>query len=196
MSWQIDYSHSTIEFWARHMMVAKVRGEFTGFDGTIELDEAHPERTHVNVKIDAASIDTRLEARDEHLRSADFLDVAQFPTLDFVSRRVEVLGDNRARLVGDLTIHGVTREVTMDVEYAGQARSPWGTTSAGFSASTTIQRKDWGLQWNQTLETGGLLVGDDIHIAIELELMQPVEVPETVPETIPVAVPQRELIPA
>jgi polyisoprenoid-binding protein YceI len=191
MAWQIDAAHSSIEFSVRHMMVAKVRGEFTRFDGTIDLDEAHPERTSVNIEIDAASIDTRLEPRDTHLRSADFLDAETYPTLDFVSRRVTRQGKDRAQLVGDLSIRGVKKEVTLDVEYAGQAKSPWGTTSTGFSAQTKISRKDWGLNWNQALETGGLLVGDEITIRIELELMQPIEMPlvapvEATPELEPV----------
>lgn len=181
MAWQIDATHSSIEFSVRHMMVAKVRGEFTRFDGDVILDEEHPERSTVNIRIDAASIDTRLEARDTHLRSADFLDAETYPTLDFVSRRVALQGKDRAQLVGDLTIRGVTKEVTLDVEYAGQAKSPWGTTSAGFSAQTKISRKDWGLNWNQALETGGLLVGDEITIRIELELMQPIEMPLVAP---------------
>jgi len=172
MTWQIDPAHSQIQFSARHMMVSKIRGAFTRFDGTIALDEARPERTQVAITIDAASIDTRLEARDTHLRSADFLDAERYPTIEFVGRRIERTGDDRARMVGDLTIRGVTKEVALDVVYAGQAKSPWGTTSAGFSARTTIQRKDWGLNWNQAIETGGFLVGDDIAIDIELELIE------------------------
>ena len=193
MAWQIDHSHSLIQFSVRHMMVAKVRGTFTRFDGTIALDEAHPEQSTVAIKIDAASIDTGLEGRDTHLRSPDFLDVAAFPSLDFVSRRVERLGDDRARLLGDLTIRGVTRPVALDVEYAGQARSPWGTTSAGFSARAKISRKDWGLNWNQTLETGGWLVGDEVTIDIDLELVQQAAEPAVTTELEPAKVAELEL---
>lgn len=183
MTWQIDPAHSAIHFSVRHMMVSKVRGELTRFQGTIDLDEARPERSTVAVAIDAASIDTRLEARDVHLRSADFLDAERYPTIDFVSRRVERLGDDRARMVGDLTIRGVTREVALDVEYAGQSASPWGTTNAGFSARTRIKRSDWGLTWNQALETGGFLVGDELTIEIDLELIKQAETePERVLE--------------
>jgi len=171
MTWQIDPAHSHIQFGVRHMMMSKVRGAFTRWDGTIDLDEAHPERTRVAIRIDAASIDTRLAARDEHLRSADFLDAEHHPTIDFVSRRVDILGDDRARLVGDLTIRGVTREVALDVTYAGTAKSPWGTTAAGFAARGAIKRSDWGLTWNQAIETGGVLVGDEIALDIELELV-------------------------
>ena len=172
MTWQIDPAHSHIQFSVRHMMVAKVRGEFTRFEGTIDLDEQRPERSAVDIRIDAASIDTRLEARDAHLRSADFLDAEGHPSLTFTSRRIERLGDSRARLLGDLTIRGVTRPVTLGVRYEGQAKSPWGSTSAGFNATAKIHRKDWGLNWNQALETGGWLVGDEITIDIELELVK------------------------
>lgn len=175
MTWQIDPTHSQILFSARHMMVSKVRGEFTRFQGTIDLDEARPDQTRVDIAIDAASIDTRMEARDNHLRNPDFLDVENYPTIDFVSRRVERVGDDHARLVGDLTIRGVTKEVTLDVAYGGRATSPWGTTSVGFSATTTIDRKAWGLDWNQVLETGGFLVGDKIAVEIELELVRQAE---------------------
>lgn len=194
LTWKIDHAHSHIGFSARHMMVAKVRGQFGRFDGEIAFDAAQPERTRVAITIDAASIDTGLEPRDNHLRSPDFLDVEAFPTIAFASRRVELLGDDRARLVGDLTIRGVTNPVTLDVEHAGQALSPWGTTSAGFSATAKIRRKDWGLNWNQALETGGWLVGDEIAIQIELELTGQAEQPA---ERAPAAeTAERELVPA
>jgi polyisoprenoid-binding protein YceI len=172
MTWQIDSVHSRVAFSVRHMMISKVRGRFENFSGVIDFDENNPTDSTVNVEIEAASINTRAEDRDNHLRSADFLDVENHPTLTFVSKRVEVTSDNSGKLIGDLTVRGVTNEVVLDVEYAGQAKSPWGTTSAGFSATTTINRKDWGLEWNQTLETGGVLVGDKISIDIELELIK------------------------
>lgn len=172
MSWQIDQAHSHIQFAVRHMMISTVRGEFEKFNGTIDFDPENPEQSQVSVRIDAASINTRQPDRDNHLRSADFLNVEEYPVLLFESKRIERLGDNRGRVVGDLTIRDVTREVVLDVEYAGMARSPWGTTSAGFSATTTLDRKEWGLTWNQALETGGVLVGDKIKVDIEIELVK------------------------
>lgn len=172
MTWQIDPAHSHIAFAARHMMISKVRGRFENFSGNINFDENNPTASTVKVEIDAASINTRVEDRDNHLRSADFLDVENHPTLTFVSKRVEVAGDNSGKLIGDLTIRDVANEVVLDVTYAGQAKSPWGMTSAGFSASTKINRKDWGLEWNTPLETGGVLVGDIITIDIELEMVK------------------------
>lgn len=172
MAWQIDSAHSHIQFTVRHMMISKVRGSFEDFNGTVEFDEDNPTNTTVEVEIDAASINTREADRDNHLRSPDFLNADEYPTLAFKSTRVEKTGDNTGKLVGDLTIRDVTKEVVLDVEYAGQAKSPWGATSAGFSASTQINRKDWGLTWNQALETGGVLVGDQVKIDIELEIVK------------------------
>ncbi|MFQ5435320.1 MAG: YceI family protein [Anaerolineae bacterium] len=172
MSWQIDPAHSRVSFWVRHMMIAKVRGRFDKFSGVIDFNESDPEASKVNIEIEAASINTREQQRDDHLRSPDFLDAANFPTLTFVSKRVEKTGEDTGKLIGDLTIRGISKEVTLDVEYAGQAKSPWGMTSAGFSASTSINRKDWELNWNQVLETGGFLVGDKINIDIEVEIVK------------------------
>ena len=177
MSWQIDSAHSEIGFTVRHMMISKVNGQFESFSGEINYNPENPAATTVVVTIDTASIMTREEKRDGHLKSPDFFDVAQYPTMVFKSNRVEPQGANTGKLYGDLTIRDVTRPVVLDVEYAGTALSPWGTTSAGFSATTKINRKDWGLTWNQALETGGVLVGEEIKIAIELEL---VKVPEEV----------------
>ena len=172
MTWQIDSSHSHVAFSARHMMISKVRGRFEHFSGIINFDEKNPAASSVSVEIDTASIDTRDEQRDGHLRSPDFLDADNHPKLIFQSKRVEQTSSDSGKLIGDLTIRGVTKEVALDVEYAGQAKSPWGTTSAGFSGTTTINRKDWGLEWNQVLETGGVLVGDKVKIDIELELVK------------------------
>lgn len=176
MSWQIDTAHTHIQFSARHMMISKVRGEFDRFSGTVHLDENAPENTTVEVQIEAASVNTRNTDRDNHLKSPDFFNAAEYPYLTFRSTRVERTGDDTARLHGDLTIRDVTRPAVLDVVYLGQAKSPWGAISAGFNASTTINRKDWGLTWNVALETGGMLVGEDITIEIELEL---VKQPET-----------------
>lgn len=172
MAWQLDASHSEISFSARHMMISRVRGQFESFSGSVNLDEANPEQSTVEVQIDAASINTRDAQRDGHLKSADFLDVETYPHLTFKSTSVQRTGDATAKLMGDLTIRGVTKPVTLDVTYEGQAKSPWGTTSAGFSATTKIDRKAWGLTWNQALETGGILVGEEITININLELVK------------------------
>lgn len=177
MSWQIDPAHSHVGFSVRHMMISKVRGQFERFSGTVELDEDDVTRSSVEVQIEAASINTRDAQRDAHLRSADFLNAEQYPYLIFKSKRVEQIDATHGRIIGELTIRDVTREVVLDVEYAGQSKSPWGTISAGFNAQTKINRKDWGLTWNVALETGGVLVGEDVTINIEIELVkQPEEV--------------------
>lgn len=172
MAWQIDTAHSEILFSARHMMISKVRGRFNEFGGTINFDENNPTASTVDVTIQADSINTRNGDRDGHLKSADFLNAEEYPTITFVSTNVEQTSDDEGKLTGNLTIAGVTKEVTLNVEYAGQAQSPWGSTSAGFSGSTKIDRRDFGLTWNAALETGGVLVGNDIKIEIELELVK------------------------
>ncbi len=178
MAWQIDYAHSQVEFSVRHMMISSTRGRFEKFSGTVNFNEQTPEQSSVQVEIQADSINTRDERRDGHLQSPDFLNAPEFPVLTFQSTRVEKVDDSHARIYGDLTIRGISREVVLDTEFVGKARSPWGTTNAGFSASTTIDRRDWDLTWNQTLETGGILVGDKVKIEIDLEL---IEQPEVVP---------------
>lgn len=172
MAWKIDTAHSAVHFTVRHMMISNVRGEFQRLSGTVSLDEQHPENTAVEVTLDAASINTREAQRDAHLRSADFLSVEEYPHILFKSTRVERTGEKTARLHGDLTIRGVTRPVALDVEHTGILTNPWGNLSAGFEARTRISRKDWGLTWNQALEAGGVLVGDEIKIQIELELVK------------------------
>lgn len=180
MTWQIDSAHSHIYFTARHMMISKVRGQFESFTGSVNYDEQNPTRTTVDVEVDINSLNTKEEQRDNHLRSADFFDAGNHPTLRFQSTKVEQMDEDTGKLYGNLTIRGVSKPVVLDVEYAGQAKSPWGTVSAGFSGSMTINRKDWGLNWNQALETGGMLVGDKIQIEIELELIKEPET-EAVP---------------
>jgi polyisoprenoid-binding protein YceI len=175
MNWQIDYAHSEINFTVRHMMISKVNGRFVDWSGTIDFDPENPTNTTVDVTIQMASVDTREQQRDDHLRSPDFFDVANYPEMTFKSTRINQTDDDEGKLYGDLTIRGITKPVVLDVEYAGMAKSPWGTTSTGFSASATINRKDWDLTWNQALETGGVLVGEKIRIAIELELVQQAE---------------------
>ena len=175
MAWHIDRSHSEIQFSVKHMMISTVRGRFKTFSGTIEADEQNPTAARVEVQIDAASIDTGEQKRDAHLRSPDFLNVEQYPHITFKSTKVERQDETHGKLYGELTIRDVTKPVVLGVEYAGMAKSPWGTVSAGFSAQTKINRKDWGLNWNVALETGGWLVSDELKVNIEVELVKQVE---------------------
>jgi polyisoprenoid-binding protein YceI len=170
--WALDTAHSGISFSVRHMVVAKVRGRFGTWTGNVELDEADLTRSRVEVEIDAGSIDTGVAQRDQHLRSKDFLDVEQFPTLRFRSKRIENVRGDRLDVIGELTLHGVTREVTLAVERGGQAKDPWGNQRTGFSATTSILRSDFGLTWNQALETGGVLVADRIDIELDVQAVQ------------------------
>jgi polyisoprenoid-binding protein YceI len=167
--WQLDPNHTLVEFVGKHMMITTVRGRFKGVRGTIVYDEADPSRSSVEVEIDARSLDSGVEYRDNHLKSADFLDVEHFPTITFKSTRVEPQGDDRAKVIGDLTIRDVTREVVLDTELTGGGKSPMGKQVLAFDAKTSINRKDWGLTWNLALETGGWLVADTIKIEIAAE---------------------------
>lgn len=171
MAWQIDSAHTEVLFSARHMMISKVRGAFETVNGTVNFDPNNLTTGSVEVTIDAGSINTRNEQRDGHLKSPDFLNTEAFPSITFKSTAAELSSPSTGKLIGDLTICGVTQPVTLDVEYAGTAQSPWGLTSAGFSAHTKINRKDFGLTWNQALETGGVLVGEEINIDVEVELI-------------------------
>ena len=172
MRWNIDPSHSTAEFSVRHLMITNVRGRFGKLAGTIELDADHPESSSIDVTIDATSIDTRDDKRDAHLRSPDFFDVEKFPTLVFKSTRVTPTEDGFS-VLGDLTMHGVTKPVTLEVEALSAAgKDPWGNTRIGTSAKAKLNRKDWGLNWNAALETGGVLVGEQVKIAIDVSLVQ------------------------
>lgn len=172
-AWDIDTSHSAIHFWVRHLVISKVHGRFARWAGTIELDEQDLSGSRVDVRIEAASIDTQVAERDAHLKSADFLDAANHPALTFTSRRIEKQGEGY-RVTGELSIRGVTREVTLDAEFAGLAKDPWGNQRAGFSAKTSLDRSDYGLVWNAALETGGVLVGEKVEISIELEAVKKV----------------------
>jgi polyisoprenoid-binding protein YceI len=169
--WDIDTSHSGIHFRVRHMVISKVHGRFGRWSGTLALDPQDLTRSSVDVRIDAASIDTQVADRDDHLRSADFLDAARFPELTFRSKRVEKAGAGY-RVTGDLTLHGVTREVTLEAEYAGTGKDPWGNERAGFSAAASLDRREFGLNWNAAVEAGGVLVGEKVEIAIELEAVK------------------------
>ena len=170
-SWTIDTSHSTVEFAVKHMMFTTVKGRFSDVKGSIEFDADDPARGRADITIGAASVDTRDAKRDAHLRSADFFDVDTFPTLTF--RSTKVTGTSkRFALTGDLTIHGITRPITLDVTFEGVGKDPWGIERAGFSASGTLNRKDFGLTWNAALETGGVLVGDEVKIALDVQLIK------------------------
>jgi polyisoprenoid-binding protein YceI len=171
-TWRIDPIHSHVEFAVRHLMISTVKGRFTGVDGTVLIDEANPSNDEVDVRIEASTIDTREPQRDAHLRSADFLEAEKFPHLTFKSTRITHRKGHEFRLVGDLTIRGVTQQVTLDVTEEGRVKDPWGGDRAGFSAKTKINRKDFGLNWNQLLETGGVVVGDEVKINLELELVR------------------------
>ena len=171
-TWQIDSSHTSVEFTVRHMMISNVKGQFQKTTGTITANGNDPASAKIDVTIDASSVDTRVERRDAHLKSPDFLDVAKFPTITFKSTKVEAAGPNKWTMTGDLTIHGVTRPVVLDVEGSGPPIQVMGHTRAGASATTKIKRSDFGLTWNKALETGGVLVGDDIAISIDLEAVK------------------------
>jgi polyisoprenoid-binding protein YceI len=170
-TWQIDPSHSLVELSVRHMMVSTVKGRFTAVQGSIVTADEDPTLASVTASIDASSIATGDANRDAHLRSADFLDVEHFPTITFTSKRIEGSRDEFT-LVGDLTLHGVTREVALEVTFNGQGTNPYGKTVAGFTAETKLNRKDWGLGWNVALEAGGVLVSDQIKVAIELQVVR------------------------
>lgn len=169
--WKIDTSHASADFSARHMMITTVRGGFRSVTGTIEYDPANPAASWVEAVIETASMtSTGVEQRDNHLKSPDFLDIENYPTITFKSTKVIPVGDGtRAKVTGDLTIRGVTRPVTLDVEFLGQEKTPFGTTNIGFTGTTKINREDFGLTWNMALESGGWLVGKDINITLDVE---------------------------
>jgi polyisoprenoid-binding protein YceI len=171
-TWTIDAAHAEVGFAVRHLMISTVRGRFGALNGTVTLDETNPKGSKVDVTIDVTSIDTRQEQRDAHLRSPDFFDAANFPTMHFVSKKV--VGDvtDEFQLIGDLTIRGVTKEVTLDVKAEGRGMDPWGNERAGFSAKGKISRGEFGLTWNQVLEAGGVTVSDEVKLAIDAEIVR------------------------
>jgi polyisoprenoid-binding protein YceI len=171
-TYTIDASHSRLGFVARHAMVTKVRGGFNDFAGTITIDGAQPERSSAEVSIEAASIDTRNADRDAHLRSNDFFAMEDHPQLRFVSTAIEQLDDTRYRVTGDLTLRGVTKPVTIDVDYTGTAVDPFGNTRVGFEGATTVNRKDWGVNWNAALEAGGVLVSEKVTLEVEISAIK------------------------
>ncbi len=170
--WNFDPVHSTIAFSVRHLMIAKVHGQFKAWTGTLQVDESQPANSSVEVRIEAASIDTRESQRDDHLRSPDFLDAQKFPHIVFRSTKAEKAGDGHYRVAGSFTIRDVTREIVLDVEFLGRRKDPWGGERAGFAAKTSIDRKDYGLKFNMPLEGGGVLVGDRVDIALDIEAVK------------------------
>jgi polyisoprenoid-binding protein YceI len=170
--WQFDPVHSSAEFAVRHMMVSTVKGTFKSLAGAIVYDEARPEDSQVEAQIDAASIDTGVADRDTHLRSADFFDVEKFPKLTFRSTSIEADGPHSGKMHGELTIHGVTNRVSLDVSYLGEVTDPWGNRRRGYTAETTLNRKDFGMTWNMVLDAGGVLVGDKIKVTLNIEAIE------------------------
>jgi polyisoprenoid-binding protein YceI len=173
--WEIDSSHSSVHFSVRHLVIAKVRGTFARWSGTVQVPGGDFSKATVSVTIDASSIDTGVADRDAHLKSPDFFDAAQYPELRFVGKRVEPQSGSEIDVVGDLTIKGITREVVLRVEQHGQTKDPWGNVRAAFTAKTSIDRKDFGLTWNQALETGGVMVGDRVEIEADVQAVRQVE---------------------
>lgn len=170
--WRIDPSHSAAQFSVRHMMVSTVRGQFDHISGAVNYDPAVPEAATVTVEVDAATINTRNEGRDKHLRSADFFDVEKFPKLTFVSTKVERAGEGQLKMTGNLTIHGMTKEVTFDVEGPVTPVDSGRGLRSGATATTKINRKDFGLTWNRAIEAGGVTVGDEVTLTIDIEMAE------------------------
>ncbi|MDZ4797060.1 MAG: YceI family protein [Bryobacteraceae bacterium] len=172
-TWTIDSAHSGAQFSIRHMMVANVKGAFSKISGTVEYDPGNVSASKVDATIDVTTVNTNEPQRDGHLKSPDFFDVAKFPTMRFVSKRVMAASAGKLKLLGDLTIHGVTKEVTFDVDApAGEVKEPKGGARTGASASTKVNRKDFGLVWNRVIEAGGVVVGDDVLITLDVELLR------------------------
>ncbi len=171
-TWQIDPAHTNVEFTVRHMMISNVKGQFQKTTGTITTNGSDPASATIDATIDASSVDTRVERRDNHLKSPDFLDVAKYPTITFKSTKVEADGPGKFKVTGDLTLHGVTKPVVLDVESSGAPVKVMGGLHAGASATTKIKRSDFGLTWNKALETGGVVVGDEVAISIDVEAIK------------------------
>ena len=170
-AWKLDPTHSTVEFSAKHLMITTVKGRIADVEGIIYTNEKDPKNSSVEAILKATSIDTRTDQRDQHLRSADFLNVEQYPEIKFRSTRIDG-GREEFKLTGDLTIRDVTKEITLNVRFEGQAKDPWGGERVGFSATGKIDRRDFGLTWNQVLETGGVVVGNEIKIELEVQAVK------------------------
>jgi polyisoprenoid-binding protein YceI len=171
-TYNIDTAHSGIHFTVRHMVVSKVRGAFLRWQGTVGFDEQNPSASKVSVRIEAASVDTREPKRDAHLRSPDFFDTEKYPELSFESTKVEKLEDGEYRVTGDLTLHGITKPVVLSASFLGAGKDPWGNRRLGFEAHASLNRKEFGLGWNQVLEAGGVLVGEKIEIDLDVEAIE------------------------
>jgi polyisoprenoid-binding protein YceI len=171
-TWQLDPSHSSVEFAVKHLMIVTVKGSFLGLEASIVGDESKPAGATVNVNIDTATITTNNEQRDAHLRSADFFDVEKYPAITFVGKRIVGDAFREFQLVGDLTIRDVTKEITLDVTFEGRAKDPWGGSRIGYSATGKIRRSEFGLTWNQVLEAGGVAVSDEVKISVEAQLVR------------------------
>jgi len=172
-TWNIDPDHTNIGFKVKHLMVSNVKGTFEKFTGTVNVDEKDVTKSKIEVSIDTKSVNTNVVKRDDDLRSPNFLDVVKYPVMTFTSKKVAKAGKGKLKVTGDLNLHGVTREVVLDVEGpSAESKDPWGNIRKGASATTKINRKDFGLTWNKTLETGGVLVGDEVQINIEVEMVK------------------------
>jgi polyisoprenoid-binding protein YceI len=170
-AWKLDPTHSTVEFSAKHLMITTVKGRIADVEGIIYTNEKDPKNSSVEATLKATSIDTRTDQRDQHLRSADFLNVEKYPEIKFRSTRIDG-GREEFKLTGDLTIRDVTKEITLNVRFEGQAKDPWGGERVGFSATGKIDRRDFGLTWNQVLEAGGVVVGNEIKIELEVQAVK------------------------
>lgn len=170
--WEFDTAHTSVEFRIRHAAISWVRGSFSRWNGSLDFDPQRPEGVAVRFSVETASVDTGLQDRDDHLRSADFFEVEKYPHMTFVSTGTRSVGDDRYVLTGDLSLHGVTRAVAFDVTYGGTSTDPWGVTRAGFEAKATLDRRDFGLVWNQTMEAAGVLVGDKVEVTLEVEAVR------------------------
>ncbi len=171
-TWGLDKAHSSVGFSVRHLVISKTTGKFDDFTGTIVFDGKNFAAASVELTVQMASVDTDDEKRDEHLRSADFFETEKFPTMDFKSKKVTKGEGDAFTITGDLTIKGVTKEVTFDCQFHGVVNDPWGNTKAGFSAMTQINRQDFGVTWSKSLDGGGLVVGDDVDVMIEVEAVK------------------------
>lgn len=172
-TWNIDPDHSNVGFKIKHLMVSNVKGNFNKYTGTVDLNEKDITKSKVDVSIETASVNTNVQKRDDDLKSSNFFDVTKYPAMTFVSKKVTKAGKDKLKVTGDLTLHGVTKEVVLSVEGpTKESKDPWGNIRRGASATTTINRKDFGLNWNKTLETGGVLVGDEVNILLEIEMVK------------------------
>jgi len=173
VSYSLDPAHTAAKFWVRHMMVSKVHGTFSSVKGTISLDPSNLESAQIDVTVDTASLSTGVDQRDGHLKSADFFDVENFPVIEFKSTEIKNIGGNEFKVTGDLTMHGVTRPVTLVAEVSDEVANPFGGFKIGVSATGTLDREEFGMTWNQAIEAGGVLVGKEVHLQIDAELDRP-----------------------